>query len=43
MNQWDSTRVQGGGTQNHAVVYANGQYEKVNITGDQLDNGTRNP
>jgi hypothetical protein len=36
MNQWDGTRVEGGGRQNHAPVYAHGQYEKVNITGDQL-------
>jgi len=36
MNQWDGTRVEGGGAQNRPVVYSNEQYEKVSITGDQL-------
>ena len=36
MNQWDSTRVEGGGTQNHVQVYAHGAYEKVGSTTPQL-------
>ena len=36
MNSWNETLVEGGGTNDHVVVYKVGEYEKVQDTKDQL-------